>query len=226
MNSSGNNQPKFPMYIILPIAGTLILLTGVFIGMMLVSVLAAFMPGALGGDLPVSSAFFSSPSAAVVPTFWKPVLGADAYTSDGVYLSLGSTAHKGVDEFAIDYSYRTEGMDIYPALPGRVVYSGCHYEDYGCTVVVRHWDEKKWDTIYYSIYAHVKEEGMSPLGTLVDGTRPIARMGKTGKGSNGNIHLHFAVRTCDKVYDGDIALYGKIGQTPVMNSFKVQSYLR
>ena len=170
-----------------------------------------------------SGALYGSVAQNQVPFFRKPVLGE----GEGVRASVHPNVdwHTGVDEFAIDYSYPQNGMDVYPTLPGRVVFSGC-VPNYGCTVVIRHWDYSKWDKIYYSLYAHMNKNTLNRLidekkirqGDLVDGNSPIGQMDNEGTGS---VHLHFVVRTSDQAYDDVIALYGKIGTNPVMNSYNV-----
>lgn len=156
------------------------------------------------------------------PDFWVPVNGV----GEGITTTTGSIAHKGPDEFAIDYVCEQEGVDVYPILPGRVVYVSCNESDYGCTVVIRHWDDKKWDKKFYSIYAHLQREGLPSLWELVDGRKPIGHMGKTGKGSNGIVHLHFAVRYSDNVYDGLTALYGRENSTIVTPAFDVRGLFK
>lgn len=95
----------------------------------------------------------------------------------GITTPLGSIAHNGPDEFAIDYAWEQEGVDVYPILLGRVVYVG-YDNDYGYSVVIRHWDDKKWDKKFYSLYAHLQREGLPSLWELVDGRKPIGHMGK------------------------------------------------
>lgn len=150
------------------------------------------------------------------PTFWFPVSGVD----EGIVDSTGSSAHRGPDLYAIDYIWRAfEGIDVYPALPGEVVYSD-YEKDYGCTIVVRHSDPR-WEKKYYSLYAHLQCKGLAPLGAWVDGNVPIGHMGMTGNGANNIIHLHFAVRSSDRDYAGTDALYG-VGQKP----FDVKPFMR
>ena len=143
-------------------------------------------------------------NSGTTPRFWEPVSGI----GEGIEEPVGSTAHTGYDAFAIDYVYEREGVDVYPALPGQIVFSACRNNDYGCTVVIRHWDDTKWDRKYYSVYAHLQDSGRKPVGADVDGRVPIGKMGKTGDGSNSIIHLHFAVRSSNEVLEGTNALYG------------------
>jgi hypothetical protein len=140
----------------------------------------------------------------VVPWFHPPVSGV----GEGITTPIGSIKHAGPDSFALDYQWDEAGVDVYPVYGGRVVYSGCAWKDYGCTVVVRHWDDKVLDQKYYSVYAHLNEGSLPALWTLVDVNRPIGSMGKTGIGSNDIVHLHFALRGSDQVNDGVSALYG------------------
>jgi len=140
-----------------------------------------------------------------VPLFRPPVSGV----GEGITTPIGSIKHTGPDRYALDYAWDEEGVDVYPIMEGRVVYSGCRWNDYGCTVVVRHWDDTKWDRKYYSIYAHLQNADLPAVGSLVDGNRPIGHMGRTGTGSNNVVHLHFAVRVSDQAYDGLTALYGQ-----------------
>lgn len=149
------------------------------------------------------------------PDFWLPVNGL----GEGVNTSIGSPYHTGPDLYALDYisenyKYATyEGMDIYPALPGRVVFSGfTSGKGYGCVVVVRTWDDQKWDKKIYTLYAHLQADSQNncldlpKVGTLVD-SKPIGHLGKSGQQEW--VHLHFAARYSDQVYDGIYALWGK-----------------
>jgi murein DD-endopeptidase MepM/ murein hydrolase activator NlpD len=141
-----------------------------------------------------------------IPQFQAPVSGA------GITASATSDMHTGPDLYAMDYAMKSEGTGIYPTLPGIIVYSGCEDPDYGCAVVIRH-QNPSWNTLYYSIYAHMQTGSILPKDTLVDGTKPIGTMGQTGTGgAKGGIHLHFAVRTSDQVQEGLVALYGHDGQ--------------
>ncbi len=169
---------------------------------------------------PVSAQSASIPSMGSIPYFRYPVTGI----GEGVSYEIGSLKHTGPDLYAIDFSYKYEGIDVYPTLPGRVVWVG-YEKDYGWTVVIRHWDDNKWDKKYYSIYAHLTGSNLPKLWDIVDGTRPIGKMGKSGNGGNGVVHLHFAVRSSDKVYDGLTALYGKSGSVIVTPAFNVRKYL-
>ncbi len=167
--------------------------------------------------------------AGQIPEFRYPV---SYEVGEGVDYSIGSTLHEGADKFAIDFVYPEEGMDIYPTLPGRIVYAGCLPADqkgYGCVVVIRHWDDSKWDKKYYSIYAHLQpgsiEEYNVKLSDVVDGTKPIGRMGKSGH--QDAVHLHFAVRSSDQVYDGTTALWGQVDRNHVITpAFNVRPYLK
>lgn len=146
---------------------------------------------------------------------------------DGVTTPIGSIAHKGPDTFAIDYAWKHEGIDVYPVLPGKVVFSDC-VSDYGCTVVIRHHDENKWNVIYYSIYAHLVKGSLPPLGKVVGGNKPepIGKMGKTGTGSNNIIHLHFAIRYSNGVYEGLDALYGMKNGVRIMFPLNTKPFMR
>jgi murein DD-endopeptidase MepM/ murein hydrolase activator NlpD len=136
------------------------------------------------------------------PMFYAPVSGT------GLTTSSGSDKHTGPDQYAVDYSMPTEGAPVYPTLAGIIVYSGCDDQDYGCAVVIRH-QNPSWNTIYYSIYAHLQTGSLAADGTVVDGNNPIGSMGQTGTGGAGSgIHLHFAVRTSNQVEQGLTALYG------------------
>lgn len=156
------------------------------------------------------------PSQIGIPVFRYPVVGI----GEGVTYDLGSLRHSGADQYAIDFSYDEEGIDVYPTLPGRVVFVG-YEKDYGWTVVLRHWDAEKWDKVYYSIYAHLTGSDLPELWSVVDGNLPIGIMGKSGNGSNGVVHLHFAVRASDQVYDGLVALFGKQGFSIVTPAFDI-----
>ena len=159
MNPSNKTSFRKIWFIVIPVVGIFLLAMGIVIGVVVSPSLSTYLPSIVNGDDFKSSAFFQNSSSAGIPSFWKPVLGE----GEGVTKSIGSEAHKGVDEFAIDYSYPQEGMDIYPTLPGKVVYSGCR-DDYGCSVVIRHWDDGKWDKKYYSIYVHLQPDGWRPYG--------------------------------------------------------------
>jgi hypothetical protein len=159
-----------------------------------------------------------------VPRFYTPVDGL----GEGINSSQDSIAHDGCDDDAIDYLYYdnsshtdrdgnqyypTQGMTIWPTLPGRVVFSG-FVPDYGYTVVLRHWDYSKWDNIYYSVYAHLEEEGRPRVGHLLDLNTPVGGMDMTGSGGNHVVHLHFAVRSSNTVLSGTSALYCTADQQP------------
>ncbi len=138
------------------------------------------------------------------PQLRTPVTGL----GEGVTTPLGSVLHKGQDAYALDYSnYSNSSMDVYPVFAGRVVYSGCIAgKGYGCIVVVRHWDDSRWDKKFFSIYAHLQPTGLPALWTLLDGTRPIGSMGRSG--AQDSIHLHFAMRYGDDALDKTNALWG------------------
>ena len=166
-------------------------------------------------------------TAGSIPYFRYPV---SYEVGEGIDYSVDSTAHQGADLYAIDFVYPTAGMDIYPTLPGRVVYADCLDVNYGCVVAIRHWDDSKWDKKYYSIYAHLQpgsiEEYNVSVGETVDGSKPIGKMGMSGKGANNIVHLHFAVRSSDTVYDGTTALYGQVNKDNVITpAFNVRPYL-
>ena len=136
------------------------------------------------------------------PQFQPPVSG------DGI--SIGSWGpddgdHKGPDYYAIDY-IGPDGTPIKAALAGVVVFSGWADDGYGYVVAIRHSDPQTWDQNYYSIYAHLHQEGLLAVGTTVDTNTIIGNMGQTGTTS---VHLHFAVRSSTEVYDGTMALYGQ-----------------
>jgi murein DD-endopeptidase MepM/ murein hydrolase activator NlpD len=146
-----------------------------------------------------------------IPAFTSPVAGT-GYTT-----STTSTAHAGVDAFAVDYIMSAEGAEIHPVLAGTIVFSG--YEtDYGNVVVIRH-QSSDYDLIYYSVYAHLQAgsllyDGVTSAdgGVTVDPSAVIGRMGNTGNMSYGIVHLHFAVRTSGYLQEGLTALYGDTGQ--------------
>ncbi len=204
----------------LVLAGVVLLLIGCIAGVTLVSLLGSFaIPIPFQRARMVMPNLF--PTSRGIPRFWIPVSGV----GEGIEEQVGSIAHTGADDYALDYVWeRFEGIDVYPTLPGQVVYSG-YERDYGWTVVVRHYDDWRWDKKYYSIYAHLQDKDLPSLWVDVDGNHPIGHMGKSGNGSNGIIHLHFAVRSSDRVYDGLTALYGKEGDTIVTPAFYVRPYL-
>lgn len=212
MKQDNSAQPS--LLIFLTIGALVLLVAGCLVGTFLAPQLNLVLPTLpiQRGDMAISNAFASSVQT---PRFWYPVSGV----GEGIYEEVGSQKHTGPDQYAIDWLWTNEGVDVYPTLPGRVVYSDCP-DDYGCTVVVRHWDDARWDKKYYSVYAHLQPNSMVPVWAIVDGTFPIGRMGKTGRGSNGIIHLHFAVRSSNDVLDGTNALYG-INQS----AFDVRPYL-
>jgi murein DD-endopeptidase MepM/ murein hydrolase activator NlpD len=166
-----------------------------------------------------------APTPGAVPDFRYPV---SYEAGEGIDYSVESYAHEGADAFAIDFVYPVEGMDIYPSLAGRVVYADCNAVDYGCVVAIRTWDDAKWDKKYYAVYAHLQPESITvKVDDLVDGTVPIGKMGMSGRGGNNVVHLHFAVRSSDEVYDGTTALYGQVDKDNVITpAFNVRPYLR
>jgi murein DD-endopeptidase MepM/ murein hydrolase activator NlpD len=148
-----------------------------------------------------------------VPAFTGPL----ATTSSVYTTSTSSTAHTGVDAFAVDYIMSSEGADIHPALAGTIVFSG-YENDYGNVVVIRH-QSSDYDAIYYSVYAHLQAGSLlytditsADGGVTVDPSTVIGRMGNTGNMSYGIVHLHFAVRTSGFLQEGLTALYGDTGQ--------------
>jgi murein DD-endopeptidase MepM/ murein hydrolase activator NlpD len=165
----------------------------------------------------------------LIPDFRYPV---NYENGEGVDYSIGSPLHEGADLYAIDFVYPVEGMDVYPTLPGRIVYAGClpaNQKGYGCVVAIRHWDDARWDKKYYSIYAHLQpgsiEEYKIKVSDTVDGTKPIGKMGKSGL--QDAVHLHFAVRSSNQVYDGLTALYGQVDKNNVITpAFNVRPYLK
>jgi len=157
------------------------------------------------------------------PRMYPPVTGV----GEGITTPIGSPAHTGPDKYAIDYQWREDKVvDVYPVLPGKIVFSGCLEEDYGCTVVIRHHDKTKWEVIYYSLYAHLDEDSLPVLGTKVDGKRPIGRMSQSGRGSNNIIHLHFAMRYGNADYEGTTAVYGKYNGKPVLFPLNAKLFMR
>jgi murein DD-endopeptidase MepM/ murein hydrolase activator NlpD len=169
-----------------------------------------------------------------VPIFWYPV----NYTfGQAVSYSLESSAHRGADQYAIDFlvpqplilaekASIPKRIGIYPTLPGRVVYADCRDVDYGCVVAVQHWDDTKWDKKYYSIYAHLAPNSITvSVGDFVNTSSQIGWMGKTGKDGNNIVHLHFAVRSSDYAYDGRIALYGQYDKNIITPAFNAKPIL-
>mgnify|MGYP001051806677 CR=1 FL=1 len=148
-----------------------------------------------------------------VPAFISPLATTTAiYTT-----STTSTAHTGVDAFAVDYIMSIEGAEIHPALAGTIVFSG-YENEYGNVVVIRH-QSADYDLIYYSIYAHLQAGSLlydgvtsDDSGLTVDPSAVIGRMGNTGNLSYGIVSLHFSVRTSGYLQDGLTALYGDTGQ--------------
>lgn len=157
------------------------------------------------------------------PRMYAPVTGV----GEGITTPIGSTAHTGPDKYAIDYQWREDKVvDVYPVLPGKIVFSGCLDKDYGCTVVIRHHDKTKWEMIYYSLYAHLDGSSLPVLGTKVDGKRPIGRMSKSGLGSNDIIHLHFAMRYGNNDYEGTTAVYGDLNGKKVLFPLNAKLFMR
>lgn len=166
------------------------------------------------------------------PYFWEPVDGIGDGVSIGSYgPGWGNHSCGSPDQYAIDYiaDSQQEGITVWPALAGRVVYAG--YDSvYGYVVAIRTWDDQRWDRKYYSIYAHLTGTDLPQVGDLVDGSQPIGYMGKTGSGSNDVVHLHFAVRYSDSVYDGTKALFGqslyptRVVYTPAFNIRSIFGY--
>lgn len=152
-------------------------------------------------------------SSTRIPAFTGPL----ATTSSVYTTSTTSTAHTGVDAFAVDYIMSTEGAEIHPALAGTIVFSG-YENDYGNVVVIRH-QSSDYDAIYYSVYAHLQAGSLlyaditsADAGVTVEPSTVIGRMGNTGNMSYGIVHLHFAVRTSGFLQEGLTALYGDTGQ--------------
>jgi murein DD-endopeptidase MepM/ murein hydrolase activator NlpD len=155
------------------------------------------------------------------PDFWLPINGL----GEGVNTSIGSPYHTGPDFYALDYISKNywdatyEGMSIYPTLPGQVVYSGLTPgKGYGCVVVVRTWDDQKWDKKIYTLYAHLQADSRNncldlPIVGKLVGSEPIGHLGKSGQQEQ--VHLHFAVRYSDQVFDGTNALWG--AKTPAFD---------
>lgn len=145
------------------------------------------------------------------PTFWYPV---SREVGEGVSYTVESEKHQNADAFAIDFlapgQNDQKDYGVYPTLPGRVVYAGCGSKFYGCAVALQHADGTKWRRIYYSIYAHLKEGSLTvKVGDEVTIGNRLGWMGKSGKGGNGIVHLHFAVRSSPALYSGLLALYGQ-----------------
>lgn len=207
--------------IVLALGGFVIFLAGCLLGILILTTVqlpAVVLPNqharmVIGNLLP---------NLQETPRFWIPVSGV----GEGIAQEVGSLSHTGPDAHALDYVWREyEGIDVYPVLRRQVVYSGC-VDDYGCTVVVRHYDDWRWNQKYYSLYAHLQDRDLPSLWVDVDGSRPIGHMGRTGRGSNGIIHLHFAVRSSNNVYDGLTALYGKDSQNNILTpAFDVRPYM-
>lgn len=168
--------------------------------------------------------------SARIPRFYIPVDGL----GEGILSGDNSPYHYNADDYALDYYYYdqspqtdhegqpylpTQGMTIWPTLPGRVVFSG-YDQNYGYVVVLRHMDYSKWDKIYYSVYAHLEAKGRPRVGQLLSASTPVGGMDMTGQGGNEIVHLHFAVRSSDVMMTGTDALYG-VNQSP----FDVRPYM-
>jgi murein DD-endopeptidase MepM/ murein hydrolase activator NlpD len=141
-----------------------------------------------------------------IPQFQVPVSGAGITMGP---LSPEQGDHTGPDKYAIDY-LGPEGSPIQPTLAGEVVFSDYVDDGYGYAVAIYHMDDQGWGTNYYSIYTHLLNKDLPAVGTKVDSHTIIGYMGSSGTDV---VHLHFAVRTSDKVYAGTAALYGQSKQT-------------
>lgn len=140
-----------------------------------------------------------------IPQFQQPVSGAGISVGPCDPVTDVCGDHKGPDTYAIDY-IGPAGTPIKPTLAGVVVFSGSVSDGYGDVVAIRHSDDQNWNTNYYSIYAHLTGDGLPKVGDSVVTSTIIGYMGNTGTTI---VHLHFAVRSSDQVYDGAKALYGQ-----------------
>jgi murein DD-endopeptidase MepM/ murein hydrolase activator NlpD len=113
--------------------------------------------------------------------------------------------HINSDLFAVDY-IGPAGSPVYPTLGGTVVFSGYVSDGYGNVVAVRTDELLRSGLYYYSIYAHLNDNGLPATGTLVTTTTVLGTLGSSG---TDNVHLHFAVRASPKQYMGAQALYGQ-----------------
>jgi murein DD-endopeptidase MepM/ murein hydrolase activator NlpD len=119
---------------------------------------------------------------------WDPPM--NGWTVIGYQPLVGD--HKGRDYWAVDLS--SSDRAVFPVLPGKVVFAGwnCqtvsgHPPCYGNVVVIDHQNG------LYSIYAHLRGEGLVANGADVGVNDRIGRMGHSGCDGCGD-HLHFAAR--------------------------------
>ena len=97
--------------------------------------------------------------------------------------------HAGVDLAA------PEGTPVYPVKPGTVIFSGTR-PGYGKVVEILHEDG------YTTLYAHNAINLVNP-GDFVDASKPIARVGRTGRSTGP--HVHVEVRRHGRLLDpGDV----------------------
>ncbi|MBI5827730.1 MAG: peptidoglycan DD-metalloendopeptidase family protein [Deltaproteobacteria bacterium] len=100
--------------------------------------------------------------------------------------------HHGLDIAA------AEGSPVYPAAPGRVIFSG-KKDGYGNVVEVLH------ENGVITKYGH-NERNLVKEGDTVDPAKPIAYVGSTGRSTGP--HLHFEVIMDGRAIDPGQLLYG------------------
>jgi murein DD-endopeptidase MepM/ murein hydrolase activator NlpD/Mg-chelatase subunit ChlD len=109
--------------------------------------------------------------------------------------------HCGYDQYAIDINgtgtdgeTNDDGVMVFAAADGEVVFSGNNNDGYGNSVVIAHVNR------YQTRYAHLSGPPLVEEGAFVTVGTPLGHIGNTGGTSTGK-HLHFAVYHCDTSVD-------------------------
>ena len=130
---------------------------------------------------PSSSSAPSLPEGKVpsgTPHFSWPVRGK-------VVSYFGQKTHLGKNK-GIDLS-GAEGSPVLAADPGRVSFAGEKVKGFGKTIILEH------DRQFQTVYAHNQELLVKP-GEVVRQRQPIARVGRTGRVQQPNLHFEIRYR--------------------------------